>query len=93
VWAVSASRALRYIQTADDRFYLAREALIKDLPPELFNPPTKQAVGSGSVTVEDSAGEAVAMTLKAAQVDEELKKDGTGTGQEEIIAEPASGTN
>eukprot|EP01044_Picomonas_judraskeda_P008835 COSAG03_NODE_1034_length_4987_cov_5.503069_6_plen_185_part_00 len=184
MWAASASLALRYMQTGDDRFYLAREALIRDLPPELFNPPTVtnsktmrrrrgsvdeavvekddevtpgsqttvwvgglpincaddpaaltdalkafgkvlsvtvrrkpgyckswafatfaeqasclQAVGSGSITVEDSAGEAVAVTLKAAQVDEELKKDGTGAlastwaGQEEKNAETASGTN
>ena len=181
-----ASPVVRYIQTGDDRFYLARQALIKDLPDELFNPPMgpitmnsnmrrrrgsvdetvveadddvtpssettvwvgglpincaddpaaltdalkafgkvlsvtvrrkpgyckswafatfvdqascMQAVSSGSISLEDSAGEAVAVTLKAAQVDKELKKDGTGAlastwaGQMEKNAEPASGVN
>jgi hypothetical protein len=37
-----------------------------------------QAVSSGSVTVADGAGKAVTLTLKAAKIDQELQKTGTG---------------
>ena len=51
-----------------------------------------QAVSSGSVTVADGAGKAVKLTLKAAKIDQELRKKETGAlasmwaGQEQKIA-------
>ena len=51
-----------------------------------------QAVNSGSLTVADGAGKAVTLTLKAAKIDQELQKTGTGAlasmwaGQEQKIA-------
>ena len=50
-----------------------------------------QAASAGSLTVADGTGKAVTLTLKAAKVDKELKKEGTGalatmwTGQEQKI--------
>ena len=43
-----------YVSTGDERFYGAREALIKELPPNLFEPP--YPMRSGNPTRENVAG-------------------------------------
>ena len=80
-----------YISTGDERFYQAREALVKDLPMGLFEPPmplsrsTSRALSdsgtAGSVSVSDTDTEPQADDAKQPKGDE-------STDLEESAAEP-----
>lgn len=71
-----------YVSTGDDRFYQARNALIKDLPVELFEPPmppsrtfSNSGAGSNPSAIQAPSQEEPAVPVSVSGTDTEPQAD------------------